>query len=94
MQLLLRLRNIPAVAWPATMVAIVVLLGIAVEAGADIVTFDKAANQTVHEHTREPVTGWVFVITTLGSSYVLVAVTLAAVPRRVAAGAGSHGHHH
>ena len=60
------------------MVAIVVLLGIAVEAGANLVSFDQAANQTVHDHTREPVTGWVFVLTTLGSSYVLIAVALAA----------------
>jgi undecaprenyl-diphosphatase len=60
------------------MVAIVVALGLAVEFGANIVTLDHAANQTVHDHTREPVTGWVFVITTLGSSYVLIAVALAA----------------
>ena len=78
MSVLQKLRNIPAVAWPAAMVAIVVLLGIAVEAGANVVTFDHAANQTVHDHTRDPVTGWVFVITTLGSSYVLIAVALAA----------------
>jgi undecaprenyl-diphosphatase len=73
-----KLRNIPAVAWPAAMVALVVLLGVAVEAGANLVAFDRAANQTVHEHTREPVTGWVFVITTLGSTYVLIAVALLA----------------
>jgi undecaprenyl-diphosphatase len=72
------IRSIPAVAWPAAMVAIVVLLGIAVEAGAHITTFDRAANQTVHEQAREPVTGWVFVITALGSTYVLIAVTLLA----------------
>lgn len=60
------------------MVAIVVALGLAVEFGANIVTLDHAANQTVHDHTRDPVTGWVFVITTLGSSYVLIAVALAA----------------
>jgi undecaprenyl-diphosphatase len=60
------------------MVAIVVALGLAVEFGANLVTFDHAANQTVHDHTRQPVTGWVFVITTLGSSYVLIAVALAA----------------
>jgi undecaprenyl-diphosphatase len=73
-----KLRNIPAVAWPAAMVAVVVALGIAVEAGAHIVTFDRAANQTVHDHTAEPVTGWVFVVTTLGSSLVLLGVALAA----------------
>ena len=78
MPALSKLRNIPPVAWPAAMVAIVVALGIAVEAGADIVAFDHAANQTVHDHTREPVTGWVFVVTTLGSTYVLVLVALAA----------------
>ena len=73
-----KLRNIPAVAWPTAMVVLVVLLGIAVEVGANIVSLDRAANQTVHEHTREPVTGWVFVITTLGSTYVLIAVALLA----------------
>jgi undecaprenyl-diphosphatase len=78
MHVLRKLTNIPAVAWPAAMVAIVVLLGVAVEAGADIVSFDKAANQTVHDHAREPVTGWAFVITALGSSYVLIGVALAA----------------
>jgi undecaprenyl-diphosphatase len=73
-----KLRNIPVVALPAAMVGIVVALGIAVEFGANIVSFDHAANQTVHDHTREPVTGWVFVLTTLGSTYVLIAVALAA----------------
>ncbi|HEX8744782.1 MAG TPA: phosphatase PAP2 family protein [Thermoleophilaceae bacterium] len=73
-----KLRNIPAVAWPAALVALVVLLGLAVEAGADIVSFDHAANQTVHDHAREPVTGWAFVITALGSTYVLIGVALAA----------------
>lgn len=72
------LRSIPAVAWPAAMVAIVVLLGIAVEAGAHLVTVDRAANEAVHEQTREPVTGWVFVVTALGSTYVLIAVALLA----------------
>jgi undecaprenyl-diphosphatase len=72
------IRSIPAVAWPAAMVAIVVLLGIAVEAGAQITTFDHAANQTVHEHAREPVTGWVFVVSALGSTFVLIAVALLA----------------
>jgi undecaprenyl-diphosphatase len=76
--MLKKLRNIPAVAWPAAMVVLVVLLGIAVEAGANLVAFDRAANQAVHEQTREPVTGWVFVITTLGSTYVLIAVALLA----------------
>ncbi|HEX8645536.1 MAG TPA: phosphatase PAP2 family protein [Thermoleophilaceae bacterium] len=72
------LRNIPAVAWPAALVVVVVLLGIAVEAGANIVAFDRAANQTVHEHAREPVTGWVFIISALGSTFVLIAVALLA----------------
>lgn len=78
MPMLNKLRNVPAVAWPAAMVAVVILLGIAVEAGAHIATFDRAANQTVHEHTGDPVTGWAFVVTALGSSYVLIAVALAA----------------
>jgi membrane-associated phospholipid phosphatase len=73
-----KLRNIPAVAWPAAMVAVVVALGIAVEAGAHIVSFDRAANQTVHNHAVEPVTGWVFVLTALGSTYVLIGVVLSA----------------
>ena len=60
------------------MVAVVVALGIAVEAGANIVTFDRAANQTVHNHAAEPVTGWAFVITALGSTLVLIGVALAA----------------
>jgi undecaprenyl-diphosphatase len=71
-----KLRNIPAVAWPAAMVAVVIALGIAVEAGAHLVTFDRAANQTVHDATAEPVTGWVFVLTALGSTYVLIGVVL------------------
>jgi len=70
------LRNIPAVAWPAAMVTVVIALGVAVEAGADIVSFDRATNQTVHDHTAEPVTGWAFVITALGSTYVLIGVAL------------------
>jgi undecaprenyl-diphosphatase len=78
MNVLIKLRKIPPVAWPAAMVAIVVLLGIAVEFGANMVTFDHAANQTVHDQTREPITGWVFVVTALGSTYVLIAVALAA----------------
>ena len=73
-----KLRSIPAVAWPAAMVAVVVALGVAVEMGAQIVSFDRAANETVHAHTREPVTGWAFVVTALGSSLVLIAVTLSA----------------
>jgi undecaprenyl-diphosphatase len=72
------LRKIPAVAWPAGMVAIVVLLGIAVEAGANLVSFDHATNQTVHDQTREPITGWAFVVTALGSTGVLIGVALAA----------------
>ena len=60
------------------MVAVVVALGIAVEAGAHIVSFDRAANQTVHDHAAEPVTGWVFVLTALGSTFVLIGVALAA----------------
>jgi undecaprenyl-diphosphatase len=76
--MLAKLRNIPPVAWPAAMVAVVVALGIAVELGANIVSFDHAANQTVHDHTREPVTGWVFVVTALGSTWVLIGVALAA----------------
>jgi undecaprenyl-diphosphatase len=59
------------------MVAVVIALGIAVEAGAHLVSFDRAANQTVHNHAADPVTGWAFVITTLGSTYVLIAVALA-----------------
>jgi membrane-associated phospholipid phosphatase len=73
-----KLRSIPAVAWPAAMVAVVVALGIAVEAGAHLVSFDRAANQTVHSHAAEPVTGWVFVISALGSTWVLIGVVLAA----------------
>lgn len=65
-------------AWPAAMVGVVVALGVAVEAGADIVTFDRAANQTVNDHATDPVTGWAFVITMLGSSYVLIAVAVSA----------------
>jgi undecaprenyl-diphosphatase len=78
MQILSKLRSIPAVAWPAAMVAVVVALGVAVEAGANVVTFDRAANETVHAHAAEPVTGWAFVVTALGSSLVLVGVALAA----------------
>jgi membrane-associated phospholipid phosphatase len=73
-----KLRSIPAVVWPAAMVAVVIALGIAVEAGAQIVTFDRAANQTVQNHAAEPVTGWAFVLTALGSTYVLIAVALSA----------------
>ena len=60
------------------MVAVGVALGVAVEMGADIVSLDRAANETVHAQTREPVTGWAFVITALGSSYVLIGVALSA----------------
>jgi undecaprenyl-diphosphatase len=60
------------------MVGLVLGLGIAVELGAQIVTFDQAANQTVHDHAREPVTGWAFVVTALGSSVVLIAVAVSA----------------
>jgi membrane-associated phospholipid phosphatase len=73
-----KLRSIPAVAWPAAMVAVVIALGVAVEAGADLVTFDRAANQTVHDHAMQPVTGWVFVLSALGSTYVLIGVVLSA----------------
>ena len=76
--LLHKLRSIPAVAWPAAMVAVVVALGVAVEAGAHLVTFDRAANRSVHEAAADPVTGWAFIVTTLGSVQVLIAVTLAA----------------
>ena len=78
MNVLLKLRNIPPVALPAAMVGLVVLLGIAVEFGANIVSFDHAANQTVHDQAREPITGWAFVVTALGSTYVLIGVALAA----------------
>ena len=61
------------------MVGLVIALGLAVELGGpQLVNFDRAANQTVHDHAREPVTGWAFVLTALGSTYVLVAVALAA----------------
>jgi undecaprenyl-diphosphatase len=77
MSIVRKLKTIPAVAWPAGMVAVVVALGIAVEAGAHIVTFDRAANETVHANTGEPVTGWAFVFTALGSTFVLLGVALA-----------------
>jgi undecaprenyl-diphosphatase len=61
------------------MVGLVIALGLAVELGGpQLVNFDRAANQTVHDHTAQPVTGWVFVVTTLGSSQVLIAVAVAA----------------
>ncbi len=60
------------------MVALVVALGLAVEFGANVVSFDRAANQTVHNATTEPVTGWVFVLTALGSTFVLIGVVLSA----------------
>jgi undecaprenyl-diphosphatase len=78
MPILRKLKNIPVVAWPAAMVAVVVALGVAVELGANIVNFDRAANETVHAHTAEPVTGWAFVVTALGSSLVLLGVALSA----------------
>jgi undecaprenyl-diphosphatase len=73
-----KLRSIPAVAWPAAMVSVVVALGVAVEMGARVVTYDQAANSKVQDHAAEPVTGWMFVITTLGSTWVLIGVVLAA----------------
>ena len=78
MYALLKLRSLPAVVWPAAMVVVVALLAIAVELGANVVQFDRAANQTVHAHAAEPVTGWVFFLTALGATPVLVAVTLSA----------------
>ena len=76
--MLRKLKNVPVVVWPAAMVAIVALLAIAVELGLEVVHFDRAANATVQSHTTEPVTGWVFFLTTLGATPVLVAVTLSA----------------
>ena len=73
-----KLKSIPVVLWPAAMVFAVVGLAIAVAAGAELVRYDVLANRAVHSHAAEPMTTWVFVVTTLGATPVLIAVTLCA----------------
>ncbi|HEX8053464.1 MAG TPA: phosphatase PAP2 family protein [Thermoleophilaceae bacterium] len=60
------------------MAMVVVALGVAVEAGTSVVSFDRGANRAVHAHAAEPVTGSAFVLSALGSTFVLVGVVLAA----------------
>ena len=73
-----KLRTVPVAVWPAAMVLAVAALAISVSAGADVVHLDVLANHAVHSHAAEPVTGWVFVVTTLGATPVLIAVVLSA----------------
>lgn len=78
MSTLRKLKALPAVVWPTAMVLLVAALAVAVELGANVVRLDHAANQTVQAHAGEPLTGWVFFLTALGATPVLVAVTLSA----------------
>ena len=60
------------------MAATVAVLGLAIAHGAGIVHLDVVANRAIHSHAAQPLTGWVFLVTTLGATPVLIAVTLAA----------------
>lgn len=60
------------------MAATVACLGLAVALGTGVVHLDQVANRAVHSQAGEPLTGWVFVVTTLGATPVLVGVTLCA----------------
>jgi undecaprenyl-diphosphatase len=73
-----KIRSIPVLAWPAVMAMAVAVLGLAIAHGVGIVHLDVVANRTVHSHAAEPFTSWVFIVTTLGATPVLIAVTLAA----------------
>ncbi len=78
MPLMRKFKGIPVAVWPAVMVLAVVALAVAVAVGAEVVRLDTIANRTVHNHAAEPLTEWVFVITTLGATPVLIGVTLSA----------------